>query len=160
MIGQMKPNLQLVWVTLVALLTITAAKPCRADQLVGVGGKCLDILGGRTSNGTPVQIWPCGRSFLNQRWAFIDGALVGYANKCLDAEGGQTDNGTPAVMWDCHPGSPGQHWDYHDGQIVGIDGKCLDVSGGSSDDGTHVVLWDCHGGPNQNWSRLPSVIDR
>jgi len=130
-----------------------------AAQIVGLSGKCLDVSGGRTSNGAAVDLWPCGPGFPNQRWNFVGEAIVGIGGKCLDVRGGQAVDGAQVEMWECNRG-PNQRWHLSDGRIVGIGGKCLDVAGGNSDGGTGVLLWRCHGGENQRWRILPSVIDR
>jgi hypothetical protein len=129
-----------------------------AEQFKSIGGKCLDVGEGRTTNGARVLIWPCGEGYPNQRWDFVGDTLRGIGGKCLDVANGNTANGAQVVMWDCHPDSANQRWTYRDGQLIGFDGKCLDVTGGSTDSGTAVIMWDCHGGPNQIWARLPSII--
>jgi Ricin-type beta-trefoil lectin domain len=150
-----------VWLplfTAVGFLAFSAQNACHATQIIGVGGKCLDVARGSTTNGTNVEIWHCGTRSPNQRWILSGQSVVGIGDKCLDVTGGGSANGTRVQMWDCKPGSPNQRWTYHDGQLIGIDHKCLDVAGGNTDNGTLVVLWDCHGGPNQTWSLRPSVI--
>jgi hypothetical protein len=150
---------KLAAITLFAAMTwLASGNMAHSEQLRSIGGKCLDVSGGRTTDGAAVIIWTCGPSFPNQRWDLVGGVVRGIGGKCLDVARGDTENGAAVVMWDCHPGGANQHWEYRDGQIVGLGGKCLDVPDGSTDGGTGVVLWDCNGGPNQQWARLPSVI--
>jgi len=151
-----------IWSALSAaagLLAFGVGNACYATQILGVGGKCLDVARGATTNGADVEIWQCGPRSPNQRWTFTGENVVGIGGKCLDVGGGGTANGTRVQMWDCKPGSPNQRWNFRDGQLIGIGHKCLDVVGGNTDNGTLVVLWDCHGGPNQAWSLRPSVIE-
>ncbi|MBU2663712.1 lectin [Actinoplanes bogorensis] len=120
------------------------------NEIRGYAGKCLDVRGPSTDNGTPVQMWDCV-GVANQRWTLTnDGRLVGYGGKCLDVRGPSTANGTPVQMWDC-VGVPNQSWVFTDGEIHGYAGKCLDVRGPSTDNGTPVQMWDCVGVANQKW---------
>ncbi|MGW5434906.1 RICIN domain-containing protein [Streptomyces sp. NPDC004059] len=52
-------------------------------------GKCLDVQGGKTDNGTPVQIYTCNDSAAQgwKFWGVYDGGYALYntnARKCLD----------------------------------------------------------------------------
>jgi hypothetical protein len=51
-------------------------------------GKCLDLVGGDTSNGTPIWLWDCN-GFENQAWTFAsDSWTIVYqadTSKCIDA---------------------------------------------------------------------------
>lgn len=127
--------------------------PAAARVESGIAGKCLDVSGAHTANGTAVQTWGCGGN-TNQLWsAYTDGTLRSMG-KCLDAAGGGTANGTKAQIWACHGGS-NQVWQpYNGGYRNPASGRCLDVPGSSTADGTQLQLWDCHGGSNQKWTTL------
>ncbi|MEE6262761.1 ricin-type beta-trefoil lectin domain protein [Plantactinospora sonchi] len=123
-------------------------------QLVGgQSGRCLEIGGSSTTNGTQAQLWDChGGS--NQRWTYTAGRqLTVYGNKCLDASGQGTTNGTLAIIWDCN-GQANQQWNVNpNGTVTAVQsGLCLDASGQGTANGTKVHLWACHGGTNQQWS--------
>lgn len=154
---KMKPATWLPVLAAAVVLACSLPRTCYAEQIIAIGGKCLDIPHGHPSNGIGVQIWHCGESFPNQRWSFVGGAIVGMGGKCLDVEAGHTEDGTRVQVWNCN-GAANQHWQFHDGKFVGLDQKCLDVSGGSTDDGTPLVLWHCTGAANQNFAVRPSVI--
>jgi hypothetical protein len=78
--------------------------------VIGIGGKCLDALGGNSANGTPVILWSCHRGD-NQLWEITNNReLLGIGNKCLDVSGGGSANGSPIILWTCH-GGPNQRWD-------------------------------------------------
>ena len=157
----MKKAIWLVVFAMGGILTSSILNACHATQVVGIGGKCLDVTRGGTTNGTNVEIWTCGAGYPNQRWTITGNSVVGFGGKCLDVDSGHTANGTGVhMLWDCKPGSANQRWQIIDGQLVGIGHKCLDVAGSNTDNGTPVILWDCHGGLNQKWSYLPSVIAR
>lgn len=54
----------------------------------GASGRCIDINGSTTANGTQVQPWDCISSAA-QRWTYTaNKQLQVYGNKCLDANGG------------------------------------------------------------------------
>ncbi|MEV0952541.1 ricin-type beta-trefoil lectin domain protein [Promicromonospora sp. NPDC050249] len=124
-------------------------------EVVGAqSGRCLEVTGGGTANGTDAQLWDCwGGS--NQRWTYTSGKqLRVYGNKCLDAYGHGTSNGTRVVIWDCG-GQANQQWNVNaDGTITGVEsGLCLDASGWGTGNGTKVQLWTCGSGQaNQRWT--------
>ncbi len=119
-------------------------------------GKCLDVGGGTTTNGTQLQIWDCIGSS-NQLWTrTASGQLTVYGGgdtRCLDASGQGTTNGTEVVIWSCN-GQANQQWQFNgNGTITGVQsGLCLDVAGAGTANGTKVQLWSCNGGSNQQWS--------
>ncbi|MDX3695491.1 ricin-type beta-trefoil lectin domain protein [Streptomyces europaeiscabiei] len=118
-----------------------------------LGGKCLDVSGFGTADGTAVQTWSCTGA-VNQVWsAYTDGTLRSMG-KCLDASGGGTTNGTKVQIWACNGGA-NQVWEpYNGGYRNPASGRCLDIPGFSTADGTQLHLWDCHGGSNQKWTTL------
>ncbi|WP_243740979.1 non-reducing end alpha-L-arabinofuranosidase family hydrolase [Streptomyces sp. 8K308] len=128
-----------------------------SGQVIGTGsGKCLDVPGQSTADGTQTQLWDCwGAS--NQQWTLSPSGELsvysGSSRRCLDALGGGTENGTAAIIWTCNGGS-NQRWTLNgDGTIRSVQsGLCLDVSGWGTANGTPVHLWTCHGGANQQWT--------
>ena len=80
------------------------------DGTIRALGKCLDVNGGGTANGTVVQLWDCNGSAA-QQWA-VSGAqdiVNPQANKCLDTIGGSSADGTRTHIWDCL-GVASQKW--------------------------------------------------
>ncbi|MBT2469275.1 ricin-type beta-trefoil lectin domain protein [Streptomyces sp. ISL-66] len=127
--------------------------PAAARVESGIAGKCLDVSGANTADGTAVQIWGCGGS-VNQLWSAYNDGTLRSMGKCLDAAGGGTANGTKVQIWSCHGGS-NQVWQpYNGGYRNPASGRCLDDPGFSTADGTQLHLWDCHGGSNQKWTTL------
>jgi len=122
--------------------------------IVGTGsGRCLDVPGGTSTNGTQVQLFDC-QGGSGQRWTYTASRqLTVYGNKCLDANGRGTSNGTAVIIWDCN-GQANQQWDLNsNGSIGGVQsGLCLDANGAATANGTKIQLWSCHGGSNQQWS--------
>ncbi|MGW5559671.1 ricin-type beta-trefoil lectin domain protein [Micromonospora sp. NPDC003944] len=119
-----------------------------------LSGRCVDVPGSSTTNGTQVQLWDChGRT--NQQWTYTSGkALTVYGNKCLDAAGYGTSPGTQVTIYDCHGGT-NQQWNVNaNGTITGVQsGLCLDPYNVGTGNGTKLVLWTCTGQTNQQWSR-------
>ncbi|MEV8567474.1 arabinofuranosidase catalytic domain-containing protein [Streptomyces sp. NPDC051322] len=76
-------------------------------------GRCLDIIGNGTANGTQVELWDCngvGGQVWNQR---ADGSLFNpQSGRCLDSPNGATANGTRLRIWDCN-GSAAQRFTLH-----------------------------------------------
>lgn len=119
--------------------------------LKGIGGNCLDVEGGKTANGTKVQMWKC-HGDVNQRWvqAARGGEIRGIGGKCLTA------SGTAVVLSSCNNGQS-QKWRlvYSQGgqaRIVGVGNKCLDVAQSGTANGTAVILYQCTSNPNQKWT--------
>ncbi|MGW1957540.1 ricin-type beta-trefoil lectin domain protein [Streptomyces sp. NPDC001920] len=127
--------------------------PAPAPVRSGIAGKCMDVNGAGTADGTTVQSWGCSGS-PNQLWSFYTDGTLRSMGKCLDAAGGSTANGTKVQIWSCHGGA-NQVWQpYNGGYRNPASGRCLDVPGSSTTDGTQLVLWDCNGGSNQKWTTL------
>ncbi|MFI1400475.1 RICIN domain-containing protein [Streptomyces sp. NPDC020681] len=86
----------------------------QSEALVNpASGKCLDVQGGGTANGTRVQLWSCSPNNGAQRWVRdANGNLRNpQSGKCLDAVERGTWNGTALQIWDCGGGSqPQQQW--------------------------------------------------
>jgi lysophospholipase L1-like esterase len=123
-------------------------------EVVGGGsGRCVDVPGASTANGTQVQLYDCwGGS--NQRWTYTSSKqLQVYGNKCLDASGQGTADGTAVIIWDCN-GQANQQWSVNaNGTITGAQsGKCLDANGAGTANGTKIIIWSCNGQSNQQWS--------
>jgi hypothetical protein len=148
---------------LVFAATITLSPPAEAaitaSPLVSQNsGKCLDVTGNTSANGTQLEIWRCHGGD-NQKWtSTAAGELrvtIGGVTKCLDAAGGGTGNGTKIHIWSCHNGQ-NQKWNLNgNGTITGVQsGRCLDVFDNSTADGAIVHLWDCKasGNANQVWT--------
>ncbi|TKV61555.1 choice-of-anchor D domain-containing protein [Nakamurella flava] len=129
-----------------------------AGQVVGPGGKCLDVREARSADGTPVQIYTCNGSGA-QKWTVRSDQSLRAFGKCLDVAGGGTTNGTPVQLWSCN-GSGAQVWvPQGDGSLRNPQsGRCLDVPGGNAVDGQRLQLWDCNGSGAQQWRVASSVI--
>jgi glucosylceramidase len=123
----------------------------------GLAGKCLDVAGAGTADGTAVQLHTCNGTAA-QRWTRASDGTLRALGKCLDVSGGATADGTAVQLYTCN-GTAAQRWTYdsatHDVVNTGAD-KCLDVRDNSSADGTRTQIWTCAGTPNQKWTLVPS----
>ena len=80
-----------------------------AGPITGLGGKCVDVAGAATANGTAIQLYDCNGTGA-QRWSTANGTLVNTGSgKCLDVTGGNTANGTRLQIWSCGNGA-NQQW--------------------------------------------------
>ncbi|MET9256419.1 ThuA domain-containing protein [Streptomyces sp. NPDC003717] len=124
----------------------------RTGEVKGVNGKCLDIDGGNTADGTKAQIWTCN-STTAQRWTVGSDGTLKALGKCLDIAGGGSADGTKIQLYTCN-GTAAQKWAAQsDGTVRNPQSaKCLDASGGTWNDGTPVHLWTCHAQANQKWT--------
>jgi O-glycosyl hydrolase len=117
-------------------------------------GRCLDVTGQATANGSAVELWDCNGG-LNQQWTQAsNGGLQVYGTKCLDVLNHATTPGAAVGIWDCNGGA-NQRWTVNtDGTIVGAEsGLCLDVTGQATGNGAPIEIWTCNGGANQRWHR-------
>ena len=122
-----------------------------AALVSSASGRCLDVPGGNTANGTQPIIWDCNGG-ANQRWT-VNGQTLQAFGKCLDAPTNATA-GTKVQLWDCSGGT-NQRWNLNtNGTISGAQsGLCLDVNGNATANGTTVLLWTCTARSNQLWTR-------
>ncbi|WP_369242047.1 ricin-type beta-trefoil lectin domain protein [Streptomyces sp. R21] len=141
-----------------AVLTLSAGaltvSPATAatGTITGLGGRCLDVAGASSVNGTAVQIYDCNGTAA-QQWTVNSDGTVRALGKCLDATGNATANGTRLQLWDCSGGA-NQKWTLSTARdIVNPQSdKCMDVTGNTSANGTAVQLWSCTGAANQKWN--------
>ena len=132
-------------------VSTATSPPAGSGRITGIAGKCLDVAGASSANGTPIQITDCNGNAA-QNWSRPGDGTIRALGKCLDAASAGTANGTLVQLWDCN-GSGAQNWAVSGAQdIVNIPAnRCLDVIGGSSANGTRTQLWDCTGAANQKW---------
>ncbi|WDZ84723.1 ThuA domain-containing protein [Micromonospora cathayae] len=130
----------------------TNPDPGTGGRIVGLGGKCLDVRNGSSTDGTQIQIFTCNGA-TGQQWTVTPNGPIKALNKCLDVNAGASADGTKIQLWTCSGGGP-QNWSAQaDGSLRNpATGKCLDVSNNSATDGQAVHLWSCHGGANQKWT--------
>lgn len=124
----------------------------RTGQITGLAGKCVDVAGANSANGTPVQLWDCNGTNA-QRWTIAGDGSIRALGKCLDVTSGSTANGAKIQLWDCN-GTGAQRWAISGARdIVNIAAnKCLDVTDSNSANGARLQIWTCSGAANQKWT--------
>ena len=127
-------------------------------------GKCIDVRGDGSANGTNVQLWECNGE---DSQAFViehkSGGNVVIKNaktgKCIDVRGDGSANGTNVQQWECN-GTDAQLFamNQSDGHVtfVNANGKCLDVTGADNKNGTNIEVYRCHDGSNQHFRLVAS----
>ncbi|MDP9861487.1 MULTISPECIES: ThuA domain-containing protein [Streptosporangium] len=130
---------------------VRGTPPARTGPVRGLAGKCLDISGAATADGTKVQLYTCNGTGA-QQWT-VNGQILKALGKCLDVSGGGSANGTKVQLWTCN-GTAAQNWTAQpDGTLKNPNsGRCLDVEGANPADGTQTIIWDCSNQANQKWT--------
>ena len=118
---------------------------------VDIHGKCLNIVGNGTANGSKLQLWSCNGG-ANELWEIVGGYGELYnpvSGKCIDDPYSSEKNGTQLDIWSCNgelwqawfpPGSPFES---------AVAGKCINDSGSSSANGAAIVSYTCNGAGNE-----------
>jgi chitosanase len=129
---------------------MVSASAATAGPITGIAGKCIDVAGGSSANGTAIQLYDCTGSTA-QVWTTGDGTLRALG-KCLDVTAAGTANGTATQLYDCN-GTTAQKWTAGNGTLVNSgSGKCLAATGQSSANGTRLQIWTCGTTANQKWT--------
>ena len=133
------------------LLTAVPAQAATGG-ITGLGGKCLDIAGGSSADGTAVQLYDCNGTAA-QQWTVNSDGTIRALGKCLDVSGNSTADGAKVHLWTC-TGGANQKWTVTAAKdIVNPQAnKCLDVTGNSSTNGALAQIWSCSGAANQKWT--------
>ncbi|MDI5962374.1 ricin-type beta-trefoil lectin domain protein [Streptantibioticus silvisoli] len=129
---------------------LTATGPVRS----GIAGKCVDVAGSGTADGTHVQLYGCD-STAAQDWTLVPGAggTLRALGGCLDVSDSGTADGTLVQLWQCN-GTGAQRWQTGaNGALVNPQsGRCLDDPNSTTADGTQLRIWDCNGTAAQQWT--------
>jgi alpha-L-fucosidase len=118
-------------------------------------GKCVDVQGANSQDGTDLDLWTCNGSIAQQWTYYASSGEVRAMGKCMDVEYASPADGTTVQLYTCN-GSNAQKWTYDSTskQLKAL-GKCLDATGGGTTDGTKLIIWTCHSGDNQKWQINP-----
>ncbi|MEU1365419.1 PQQ-dependent sugar dehydrogenase [Streptomyces sp. NPDC005803] len=132
-------------------VTTSGTSGPREGAITGIGGKCVDVAGAATADGTQIQLYTCNQTAA-QRWVVGTDGTLRSLGKCMDVSGGGSADGTKVQLYGCN-GSGAQKWSPGaDGTLRNPQsGKCLDAEGVSSADRTRLHLWTCGTGANQKW---------
>ncbi|MHC3472852.1 lectin [Streptomyces sp. 7R007] len=133
-------------------VSVTTGSTSTGAPIRGLAGKCVDVAGANSANGTPVQLYDCNGTAA-QQWTVGSDGTIRALGKCLDVTDNGTADGSTVQLWDC-TGGPNQKWAVSSANdIVNPQAdKCLDVTGNNSANGTRLQIWTCTGGANQKWT--------
>ncbi len=126
-------------------------------------GKCLDVSGSGTANGTNIQQWNCNgtnaQKFQTVATTGNHFKLVAQnSNKCVDVSGSGTGEGVNIQLWNCN-GTSAQDFRFEssNGQFRMVNrnsNKCVDVAWASQADGTNIAQVSCNGSSAQTWATV------
>jgi alpha-glucosidase (family GH31 glycosyl hydrolase) len=162
------PNERVVTVTTAALpvgsshtvtLTGSATANPTSGEVIGDGGLCLDVRGGVSTNGEPIQLYTCNHTSA-QQVTYTAGGAAQVLGKCLDVTGSGTANGTLVQLAAC-TGGANQAWTLRaNGALVNpASGRCLDDPGGNTTPGAvQLEIYDCNGSAAQVWKLPPGPV--
>ena len=114
---------------------------------------CLDVQWGKSSNGTPLHIWPCNngdaQTFKLSKKGEFRSSLK--KNLCVEVAGGKTIDNTPIQVHECN-NTGSQFWKKPNVNLISTSGdQCLQAV--SSAKGSLVQLSSCNkNDPLQMWS--------
>ncbi|MFG2779590.1 ricin-type beta-trefoil lectin domain protein [Streptomyces prunicolor] len=133
-------------------VSVTTSDTATGVAIKGLAGKCVDVNGASSANGTAIQLYDCNGSAA-QQWTVGSDGTIRALGKCLDVNAGGTADGSKVQLYDCN-GSAAQQWVVSSANdIVNPQAnKCLDVTGNTSTNGTPLQIWTCSGGANQKWT--------
>lgn len=129
----------------------------------GASGKCLEVPGGSTTNGTLLTVATCVTGATNQQWTVTaQGAGFRLANvasgRCLDVPGASTAAGARLQQWGC-ANQTNQTWSAKASAGSGkamiasaSSGLCVSVEGGSTASGAPAVQDACDDAAKVQWS--------
>ncbi|MGP3959047.1 ricin-type beta-trefoil lectin domain protein [Nonomuraea sp. 3N208] len=135
-----------------ATFTWSGGQGTSGGPIIGLAGKCIDVAGGSSADGTPVQLYTCNGTPA-QQWTRPGDGTLRALGKCLDVVGHGTADGSKLQLWSCGGGA-NQQWTYTSGRdlVNPAADKCADVTGNTSADGTRLQIWTCTGAANQKWT--------
>ena len=134
---------------------VTQALAATAGPITGLAGRCVDVAGAATADGTRIQLFDCNGTGA-QKWTVGDDGTVRALGRCMTVAGASRSNGAKVHLAAC-AGSAAQTWKTAAGALVnGGSGLCLDATDRSSANGTALQVWTCTGGTNQRWT-LPGA---
>jgi hypothetical protein len=115
-------------------------------------GKCADVNGGATADGTRIQIWDCNGA-AQQSWTVGTDGTIRALGKCMDVQASGTANGTKIHLYTCN-GTGAQQWAAQPNGALRNpqSGRCLDIPASNVTNGTQLQIYDCNGTGAQTWT--------
>ncbi len=154
-------TLSLVFTFVFSLIspTYVAAHGSASTPIVNVGGKCLDVRGGKAKSKTAIQLYSCNAS-VAQEWQHPGDGTFRNRGLCLDVQGGKKAAKTLVQLYTCND-SPAQQWKIGENNsiIATNSGLCLDSKLGKLTDKNPIWLYECNGSKAQQWTVTISEHD-
>jgi hypothetical protein len=146
-----------------SLVTLSSCKPNESLQQWELTDKneikapnsnnCLDVQWGKSSNKTPLHIWPCNGGNAQIFQLTPKGELRSTLRKklCVEVAGGKTADGTSIQVYDCN-NTASQLWKKPSINLISSNNnKCLQANNGTK--GSLIGLSNCNkNDPLQMWS--------
>ncbi|MBB1242415.1 ricin-type beta-trefoil lectin domain protein [Streptomyces durbertensis] len=137
---------------LYARLSCTRPAP-GTGEIVGVqSGRCVDVKGAGTKEGTQIQLYDCNGT-VAQAWRLHPDGTIRALDRCMDVQFARTENGTRIGLNNCHDGG-NQRWErLPNGLLRSLHSqRCLAPLNNGSGRDTPLVIWDCDpNNPAQQW---------
>lgn len=112
-------------------------------------GRCLDVNGANSANGTPMLVWDCHTN-ANQQFTRNAQSLQ-VLGKCLEIPTNATP-GTRTRIWDCNGGA-NQQWTVNDNTTVTNPQTGLCLTATNTQNGSPVTVETCTNAANQHWPK-------
>jgi Ricin-type beta-trefoil lectin domain/Putative Ig domain len=139
-------------------LTVTRAlnKGATGPIHLLLDGKCLLDPGGKTANGTHVQIANCVAG-ATERWTVASDGTVRVNGRCLQIAGAGSSAGRQLELWGCANANPRQQWAPGTSGVLAnpASGLCVADPGASRKNGTVPTMGACHVKSYEQWT-LPA----
>ncbi|MET9634782.1 ricin-type beta-trefoil lectin domain protein [Lentzea sp. NPDC006480] len=111
-------------------------------------GRCLDVNGAGTANGTQMITWDCHNN-ANQQFS-LNGQALQVTGKCVEVPA-NAGSGVQARIWDCN-GAANQKWNIAGSTITNVQtGLCLNST--STNNGAAVTVATCNNSTGQRWAK-------
>ncbi len=125
----------------------------KSGELLGLDGKCIEVLGNSSEDRTPLVLATCNGQE-NQQWTvFHDGSITGLAGKCISSV---SPEGQPPriVLNTCEDGYIPWIWDgaFPSFFELGTFGGCMGTQNGASSNGTPLLFLPCTGEDSQRFT--------
>lgn len=137
-----------------SMIKVEAPTVSPTTKIRGFQGRCVDVAGGSSADGTALLMWSC-HSGANQNWTPVDAdSSLRSLGKCMDVRYGHLRAGAVVQLWSCN-GTNGQRWDRRPDGTIRLRSNaalCLTVRDGSTANGSGLQIRTCAGLPYQQWT--------
>ena len=130
------------------------AAPAGQELVNSASGRCADVPGFSTTDGTQLDIWDCNAGG-NQTWAYTSThELTVYGGTCMQAGTAASPAAGDAVAIQSCTGAADQQWTVNaNGTVTNAadTALCLDTTASGTGDGTLLDVATCSGTASQSW---------